>query len=217
METENPILPLGYSPVAPGKVATIVTCLEMRQPPALRPVPETGLTVTRWHEPSPQDYRTLYRAVGEQWMWVSRLIRPDDALAATIQHPDVEVYVLTDGTRKLGLLEMDFRTEGECEIVYFGIVEEVIGGGAGRQLMDHAIRTAWSRPASSPAISRPPISRLWVHTCHLDHPAAIHFYQRSGFTPYAMMVEVLDDPRLDGTIPASASPHVATIRPVPGR
>jgi GNAT superfamily N-acetyltransferase len=209
MQTENPILPSGYSPVAPGKVATVVTCLEMREAPALRPSPETGLTVERWDKPSPQDYRDLYRTVGQQWMWVSRLIKTDDDLAATVQHPAVEVYVLTDGTRRLGLLEMDFRTEGECEIVYFGLVEEAIGGGAGRQLMNHAIETAWSHP-----ISRPPISRLWVHTCHLDHPAAVHFYQRSGFTPYAMMVEVLDDPRLDGTVPVSASPHVPIIEPV---
>jgi ribosomal protein S18 acetylase RimI-like enzyme len=35
-----------------------------------------------------------------------------------------------------------------------------------------------------------------VHTCTLDHPAAVGFYRRSGFRPYRRSVEIADDPRL---------------------
>jgi hypothetical protein len=53
---------------------------------------------------------------------------------------------------------------------------------------------------------------MWVHTCSLDHPGAVAFYTRSGFTPYALMIEVADDPRLTGHLPESAGPHVPLIR-----
>jgi hypothetical protein len=69
--------------------------------------------------------------------------------------------------------------------------------------MDTALRRAWA--------ARP--RRLWVHTCTLDHPAALAFYQRSGFVAYRRQVEIDDDPRLDGTLPADAAPHVPLIRP----
>ncbi|HEY1447300.1 MAG TPA: hypothetical protein VGF33_02075, partial [Caulobacteraceae bacterium] len=65
------------------------------------------------------------------------------------------------------------------------------------------IEEAWSRP----------IRRLWVHTCTFDHPSALGFYVRSGFAPYAFMVEVLPDPRLTGQLPPDAAPHVPLIRP----
>ncbi len=204
MQTENPPLPSGYSAVPAGKIATVVTCLEMLAPPPGKPAvaPDT-LALERWLRPSPEDYRTLFRAVGQDWMWVSRLEMGDDELSAILNDPQMEIYRLTDGGRPIGLMELDFRQEGECELVFFGLVAAAIGKGGGRFLMNWAIEKAWSRP----------IRRFWVHTCHFDSPAALPFYQRSGFKPYALMVEVLDDPRLTGIVPRSASPHVPLIQP----
>lgn len=202
MQTENPTLPFGYSRVPAGKLANMVTCLEMFEQPLARPLPpDTGLKVEHWEKPSVEDYRDLYRRVGEEWLWVSRLVMPDEKLEAIITDPLVEIYVLTDREKRLGLLELDFREEGQCEIGYFGVVAEAIGNGSGRILMNAALNHAWAKP----------IKRLWVHTCNFDHPAAIAFYQRSGFKPYAFMVEVCDDPRLDGRMPRDAAPHVPLI------
>jgi hypothetical protein len=39
------------------------------------------------------------------------------------------------------------------------------------------------------------------------------FYCRSGFTPYATLVEVNDDPRLTGLVPRHVAPHVPLIEP----
>ncbi|AYD01334.1 GNAT family N-acetyltransferase [Neorhizobium sp. NCHU2750] len=202
MQTDNPALPFGYSPVPAGKLANMVTCLDMSARPPARPQPPSnGLSVERWPSPTVEDYRDLYRRVGEDWMWVSRLVMPDEKLKAIITDPLVEIYVLTDGARRLGLLELDFRQQGECELGYFGVVPEAIGNGSGRILMNAALDHAWAKP----------ITRFWVHTCSFDHPAALAFYQRSGFRPYAFMVEVCDDPRLDGRMPKSAAPHVPLI------
>ena len=60
---------------------------------------------------------------------------------------------------------------------------------------------AWSRQ----------VARVWVHTCTLDHPSALAFYQRSGFRAFRHQIEIADDPRLDGTLARSAAKHVPII------
>ena len=199
------ILEDGYIDVAPGKLAAVVTSLEMLAPAAQRPVPElAGVSVRAVDSPEASWYRDLYARVGaEDWLWFSRLKLSSDALEAIIQHPKVEIFALTVDGRDEGLLELDFRVDRECELAFFGVTALCIGRGAGRLLMNTAIERAWSHP----------ITRFWVHTCTLDHPGALQFYIRSGFRPYRRQVEIADDPRLSGLIPKSAAPHVPIIRP----
>jgi len=195
----NPHLPVGYSLVPKGKLANAVTCLEMTEKPASREaklIP--GISLERMTAPDLVAYRQLFRLVGEDWMWVSRLVMPDDRLTVILNDPLVEIYVLLAEGRPSGMLELDFRQHGRCELVFFGVAKSSIGTGAGRYLMDKALSIAWAHP----------IERLWVHTCHFDHPNALPFYQRSGFKPYAFMVEVADDPRLTGVLPRTAAPHI---------
>lgn len=199
----HPLLTDGYFSIPPGKIATVVTSLQMMAPPPAKvsAQADTNLNVARWLSPDLVEYRKLFRAVGKDWLWVSRLTMTDGKLSAIIHHPRVAVYVLRQGDNTLGLLELDFRREGECELAFFGLVPDAIGKGAGRMLMNHAIETAWAAP----------IRRFWVHTCHLDSPQALAFYQRSGFQPFATLVEVLDDPRQTGVLPRDAAPHVPVI------
>jgi GNAT superfamily N-acetyltransferase len=196
-------LPTGYSEVPAGRIASVVTCLEMRERPPPRPSRplERPLVLASWPDPDLAEYRSFFRRIGEPWLWFSRLVMPDEELAAILGDPDVEVFVLEDRGRRIGLLELDFREASSCELAFFGVVAEEIGRGAGRFLMDQAIARAWARP----------IRRLWVHTCTFDHPAALGFYRRSGFRPYAFMVEIAEDPRLAGHLPRDAGPHVPLI------
>jgi hypothetical protein len=55
-------------------------------------------------------------------------------------------------------------------------------------------------------------SRVWVHTCTLDSPAALPFYMKCGFRPYKRAIEVAGDPRLRGVLPERAAPQVPIIR-----
>jgi len=126
---------------------------------------------------------------------------PDAELAAIIHAPLVEVYALEHEGRDEGLLELDFREAGQCELAFFGVTAKLIGTGAGRFLMNRALELSWSRP----------ITRFWVHTCTLDHPSALTFYQRAGFRPFRRQVEIADDPRLDGSAPREAARHVPVI------
>jgi GNAT superfamily N-acetyltransferase len=207
MNDTNPELPEGYSPVPSGKVANAVTFLEMRRrPPETGGLPESPLSLVRLGPQNLDIYRRLFREVGEDWMWVAMLEIDDDAVRDILADPSVETYALRDGTRDIGLVELDFRVQGECELVYFGLVKDAIGKGTGRFLMNQAIAKAWAQP----------IDRFWLHTCTFDHPAAVGFYQRSGFKPYKLMVEIHDDPRLLGLLPKTAAPHVPLLEPASG-
>ncbi|AWN50104.1 GNAT family N-acetyltransferase [Methylobacterium terrae] len=185
----------GYTPVPPTHVATVVTYLEMREPPprpprAPLPLDAIGADVAR--------YRALYRAIGESWLWFGRARVGDEALLAILADPDVEALALTEDGRDIGLLELDWRKPGEAELAYFGLVPGAVGQGRGRLLMDEALRRAFARP----------IGRFWVHTCTLDHPGAVEFYRRSGFRPYARAIEVTPDPRLTGDLPRDAARQI---------
>ena len=194
-------LPDGYTDVPSGKLATIVTLLEMLAPAPRRPGPPGPWTLRRVERPGLDWYRGLYDRIGRDWLWVSRLKLSDAELTAILHSPGVEVYALTVEGRDEGLLELDFRTPGACELAFFGVTPALVGRGAGRFLMNRAIEIAWAQP----------IRRFWVHTCTLDHPAALAFYQRSGFRPFRRQVEVLDDPRLTGLVPLDTAPHIPLI------
>lgn len=188
--------------VPAGKIAAVVTSLDMRQRPAARPErDDADLTLQHVTKPDLAWYRALFRRVGENWIWFSRLMMDDAALAAIIHDPQLEVHVLKTGEEEAGLLELDFRRADECEIGYFGVAPPFVGTGAGRWLMNRALARAWARP----------IRRLWVHTCTFDHQDALAFYVRSGFQPFRQQIEFADDPRTTGLLPRTAAPHVPLI------
>ncbi len=199
---------MSYEPVPDGELAAVVTFLEMLEPPAL-PVPESPLSLRRLETPGLAEYRRLFRLVGARWLWFSRLVMDDAELAAIIRHPKVELYaVVSDDTGEVGILELDFRTEGEGELAFIGLVPELAGQGHGRWLLAQALRLAW----------RDGIARVHVHTCTLDHPAALAAYRRAGFIACRREIERFPDPRLLGILPLDCAPQlplVATLTAAP--
>jgi len=197
----------GYGDVPPGKIAAVVTSLEMRAPAAARnggSAADDRWEIRHVERPQPDWYRDLFKRVGEHWLWFSRLMMPTTELTSIIHDPRVEVLALWVGDRAEGIAELDFRIAGECELSFFGVTPAMIGSGAGRHMMNHAIARAWSHPER-------PIRRFWLHTCSLDHPGALGFYMRSGFTAYRRQIEIADDPRLTGRASRTAAPHVPII------
>jgi GNAT superfamily N-acetyltransferase len=177
---------------ADGKIASTITHLEMSAPPSALPLPapRDGLDIEQAVRPTVSFYRYLYDTIGEAWLWGDRRKLDDHALAAIVQHPAVEVYVLWVHGVPAGYAEFDGRIPGEIELAYFGLVPEFIGQKLGPYLLDWAIRTAWARDPR----------RLWVHTCSLDHPGALAMYERAGFGVFHRETVIEDDPRALGLI-----------------
>jgi GNAT superfamily N-acetyltransferase len=181
--------------VPAGHVGAVVTFLEMTQRPAPAPVPESPLRLERWQGFDPARYRALFALVGSRWLWFSRLAMDDAELGAKVG--EVHAVVDQEGA-DAGLLELDFRTPGLCRIRFLGLAPALAGIGHGRWLFAQTLRLAWA----------PGVGRVEVHTCSLDHPAALPAYLRAGFRAYARAFESFPDPRLAGLLPRDAAPQI---------
>ena len=187
---------MSYEPVKDGDLVAVVTFLEMREPPKDTP-PASPLSLRRIEDSQPEAYRILFREIGARWLWFSRLILDDEKLAAIIQDPNVDLYAVEHAGRDVGMLELDFREANACELAFVGLVPDLSGQGHGRWLLAEALQLAW----------REGIERVHVHTCTLDHPAALSAYLRAGFIPYRRAIERFPDPRLLGILPRDCAPQ----------
>lgn len=188
----------GFHDVPAGKVAMVVTHLEMKSPVEIKSTKTPDGIEFRQVLPDVTWYRDILDRVGRDWLWFGRGRLTDAQLAEILSNPNVAVYTLSKNGRDEALLELDYRQEGECEIAFLGLTKSLIGTGAGRFMINYAIRLAWEKP----------IQRFHVHTCTLDSPQALQFYIRSGFTPYKQQIEIDDDPRLTGVLPRDAAAQI---------
>lgn len=188
-------------PVPPGELATVVTYLEMSERPRPAPLPASPLRLERWPTPEPHAYRALFRKVGARWLWFSRLAKDDDALAAMLSDPGIEVHAVVWESDQVGMVELDFRDPGRCELTYLALVPELAGKGHGRGLLARTLALAW----------RPGVTRVKVQTCTLDHPAALPAYLRAGFVVTRRAIETFPDPRDLGLLDPADAPQVARL------
>ena len=190
---------MSLTPVATDQLAAVVTTLEMRTVPDGLEIPPSPLQLDRRERIAPDDYRTLFRLVGAPWLWFSRLVMSDADLCDILHDDAVDLFAVVDiAGAQVGMLELDFRTTGECELAFLGLVPALAGQGHGRWLLAQAVTRAW----------RPGVTRIHVHTCTLDHPAALAAYRRTGFTAIGRAVEQFADPRLAGVLPFDCAPHI---------
>lgn len=181
--------------VTGGHVAAVVTFLEMTERPRPLAIPESPLRLDHWTAVDPDRYRRLFRRVGAKWLWFSRLAMDDATLMANV----AEVHAVLDPAgEEAGLIELDFRNPGECLIRFLGLVPELAGQGHGRWLFARTLDLAW----------RTDVERVRVHTCTLDHPAALPAYLRAGFRACSRAFESFPDPRLAGLLPRDCAPQV---------
>lgn len=133
------------------------------------------LAVQRVAQPTPELYRSCYRTVGAAYHWRDRWNWSDAEIQAHVGQPEITLYVAEQRERFAGWYELRRVPEDDSvEIAYFGLAPDAIGRGLGKHLLSCAVRDAW---ASGP-------SRVWVHTCTLDHPHALPNYRTRGFAPY---------------------------------
>lgn len=171
----------------------------MRARPELRPcTPDPSWRIERFEPIDLARFYALFHRVGDEELWTLRLQMPGDEVVQLLSDPKFEPYVLVTAEGDEGILELDFRVAGECELSLFGVAPRLVGTAAGRFLLNRGIEIAWSHA----------IERFWLHTCTLDHPNALAFYRRSGFVPYERAIEIFDDPRYLGLTSKDVAPQV---------
>jgi GNAT superfamily N-acetyltransferase len=151
------------------------TYLEMRSPGDLRPTPRPTdpPTLARIEACPGSFFRYLYAEVGRAYHWTDRLSWTDEQVRAHLDDPAVSLWLLTSGAAPAGYFELRTHDDRSVEIAYFGLLPEFVGRGWGGHLLTRAVETAWGMKPE----------RVWVHTCTLDHPAALPNYLKRGFRP----------------------------------
>jgi len=125
--------------------------------------------VQKLTNPDTEFYLSIYRQISEPWGWAGRLMMTKNELETKIQDPDNNIYVLEDEGKLAGFAEFE-RQDRDIEIVYFGLDKDYIGKKIGKAWFIKILDSAWEQ---SPR-------KIWLHTCELDHPSALSFYQKLG-------------------------------------
>ncbi|MEZ0066760.1 GNAT superfamily N-acetyltransferase [Streptacidiphilus sp. MAP12-20] len=154
-------------------------------PPEPVPAPEgLDLSVVRAEAIGPEFARFLYTAVGGVWNWRDRLAWSYEQWAKWLAVEGTETWVAWVSGTPAGYVQLEPRraeevSEGEVEVIYFGLLPAFIGRGLGSHLLDLGLRRAWDLATRHPSL---PSTRLvTVHTCSQDGPAALRTYKSSGF------------------------------------
>lgn len=153
-------------------LTAVRTHLEMRSRSALRPAREpAGNFTLRQERCTASDYRALYVAVGDAWLWRDRLVLADAELDAHFASPNVALWVLRVEGEVAGYFELQRHNEDRVEIVYFGLVARYFGRGLGGWMLTRAVEEAFAFG----------VTTVTLHTCTLDSPRALPNYLARGF------------------------------------
>jgi GNAT superfamily N-acetyltransferase len=186
-----------------------ITYLEMTDSSQLKPkrADIKGLEIRRAEVPLPEFNRFLYTAVGGDWYWIDRLGWTYQEWSEWVNRPDMHTWVAYIGGSPVGYFELE-KKGGDVEIAQFGLLPNFIGSGLGAHLLTESVEIAWDSGAS----------RVWLNTCTLDHPSAIHNYQARGFKIYDSGTYTTDVPERpigpwpnSGREPSPDSPVVAAL------
>lgn len=150
------------------------TYLELTARNGSGPAAPGRLRLERLSRCPPALYRRLYEQVGGAYHWVDRLGWTDDGIRAHLAQAPVSIWLLRGSRSIAGYFELQRHDDGSTEIAYIGLMPAFVGRGVGRLLIQHAIDQAWATGAA----------RVWLHTCTLDHPAALPTYLKLGFRPF---------------------------------
>ncbi|NNC90300.1 MAG: GNAT family N-acetyltransferase [Akkermansiaceae bacterium] len=147
--------------------------LEMTGRAELRPAREVpGLQTLRVDPPQPDVNRRYYEQVGADWQWTDRLAWSPEEWRGYACRPELRTLLGVLEGEEVGYFELEEQAGGDVEIALFGLRPEFIGRGLGGALLTMAIEEAWAVPGST---------RVWVHTCTLDHEFALANYEKRGF------------------------------------
>ena len=113
----------------------------------------------------------FYKNIGKSHKWVDRLNWSEEKWINYVSNESVRSYVYKLNDDLVGFFELIFHAEkNETEIAYFGILEEYQNKKLGSHLLSEAIKKSFENK----------VSRVWVHTCSLDHKNALKNYISRG-------------------------------------
>ena len=122
----------------------------------------------------PSDFninKFFYKSIGKKHHWIDRLNWTEKQWIEYTDDEKVKTYILKKYDDLAGYFELIIhKDKNEVEIAYLGLLEEYQNKHLGSYLLSSAIRNSFLVSTS----------RVWVHTCSLDHKNALKNYIRRG-------------------------------------
>ena len=113
----------------------------------------------------------FYKNIGKNHHWLYRLIWTEKQWIEYVSDQKVKTYILKNNDELAGYFELIYHKDNnEIEIAYLGLLEEYHNQKLGSYLLSSAIKSSF--------INKP--TRVWVHTCSLDHKNALTNYIARG-------------------------------------
>ena len=113
----------------------------------------------------------FYKEVGRDFFWRDRLKWSNQDWLDYVNNDFFKLYILKYNNRLAGYYELLYDPKtNSMEIPYFGIFKEFYGKKIGGYLLTDALSTSFKQN----------ITKVWVHTCTLDHPNALKNYLARG-------------------------------------
>jgi ribosomal protein S18 acetylase RimI-like enzyme len=113
----------------------------------------------------------FYKEVGRDFFWRDRLKWSNHDWLDYVNNDFFKLYILKYNNRLAGYYELLYDPKTNAmEIPYLGIFKEFYGKKIGGYLLTDALSTSFKQK----------ISKVWVHTCTLDHPNALKNYLARG-------------------------------------
>ncbi len=114
--------------------------------------------------------RFLYFTVGDAWAWIDKRGWTGAQWQAHAESERLRTFAAYYDGAPAGYYELHRGEDGAVEIGIFGLFPAFFGRGLGGALLTSALEEGFRWPSP----------RVWVHTCSLDHPAALANYQARG-------------------------------------
>ena len=133
--------------------------------------PFSDLYLEKINPPDFQLNKFFYKEIGKKHSWTDRLVWDEKKWIDYLENSGVSTYILKQKKDFIGYFEQIIDIDKlDCEIAYFGILEEYIGKQLGGYLLSEGIKTSFNIGSK----------RIWVHTCSLDHKNALKNYLSRG-------------------------------------
>ena len=139
--------------------------------------PGPNFKINQVDPPDFQLNKFFYKQIGKKYRWIDRLAWGDKKWIEYVENPRVKTFILKENNNLAGYYEtIRDLDKFNCEIAYFGVLEEYIGKKCGGYLLSEAIKRLFEEG----------ISRVWLHTCSLDHENAIKNYLARGMQVFKL-------------------------------
>lgn len=149
----------------------------------LRPksLDDSRLEIRPVSPPRWQFNQSMYCRIGADWYWQEKRDWDESRWRAYVEAPGLHTFAASWAGEAAGYFELRQDPHGGIEIAYFGLLADFIGKGFGGAMLSRALQCAWQLGPD----------RVWVHTCTLDHPAALANYQARGMRIYRTATETV--------------------------